>query len=268
MNDSVASSGCVCVCTERRAGWVHMQFKVRVQDLLSGAALEMFLSCCLSFLLSWRISSRSLASPSSPPPTVWEGWRWMDGMRERKKQKRTFLKNPHGEEGETTWNGAVQRWRDTWGKKGRKNKNERKQRLLGNVRDNGKNIDGRGMEARRGRGLSCTISKPTRQKTHSWQMSDFIMKMLIHILHSDSTGIWYWDGHSKIMYKTRACNADFSSHNICKWSVGEQTHNFTAYWSCQHGQGEKCCHHLCHSCSTFGTGIGTDNTACSTRKNN
>lgn len=42
-------------------------FKVRVQHLLSGAALEMFLSCCLSFLLSWRISSRSLASPSSPP---------------------------------------------------------------------------------------------------------------------------------------------------------------------------------------------------------
>lgn len=37
------------------------------QHLLSGAALEMFLSCCRSFLLSWRIMSRSLASLSSPP---------------------------------------------------------------------------------------------------------------------------------------------------------------------------------------------------------
>ncbi|KAF3849602.1 hypothetical protein F7725_019321 [Dissostichus mawsoni] len=40
---------------------------VPVLHLLSGAALEMFLSCCLSFLLSWRISSRSLTSLSSPP---------------------------------------------------------------------------------------------------------------------------------------------------------------------------------------------------------
>lgn len=38
-----------------------------VYYLLSGAALIMFLSCCLSLLLSWRISSRSLTSPSSPP---------------------------------------------------------------------------------------------------------------------------------------------------------------------------------------------------------
>lgn len=37
----------------------------------------MFLSCCLSLLLSWRISSRSLASLSSPPAT-WNGYRGKD----------------------------------------------------------------------------------------------------------------------------------------------------------------------------------------------
>lgn len=106
MNDSAASSESVwlCVCLYRGVGggggFTCGVFKVHVQHLLSGAALEMFLSCCLSFLLSWRISSRSLASPSSPPAAR-DGWRWMDvkrgkGGKETKRNKTTW-----GEEWET-----------------------------------------------------------------------------------------------------------------------------------------------------------------------
>lgn len=54
----------------------------------------------------------------------------------------------------------------------------------------------------------------------------------------------------------------FSTRNICKLSVGKQTHHFTAYWSCQRWQGEKCCHHLCHSRSRFGTGKAPTTDCC------
>lgn len=74
-----STCACVNVSVAKRGAdeFICTVFKMRVQHLLSGAALEMFLSCCLSLLLSWRISSRSLASPSSPPVT-WNGYRWKD----------------------------------------------------------------------------------------------------------------------------------------------------------------------------------------------
>lgn len=79
-------------------------FKVRVQHLLSGAALEMFLSCCRSFLLSWRISSRSLASPSSPPAT-WDGCRRTEGGERGKGVQR------HKNKTEMSWSGGY--WKIT-----------------------------------------------------------------------------------------------------------------------------------------------------------
>lgn len=56
----------------------------------------------------------------------------------------------------------------------------------------------------------------------------------------------------------------FPLKNIRELSVGKQEHHFTAYWSCQHWQTEKCCHDLCRSCSRFGSGDSTDNRVRST----
>lgn len=85
---------CVNVRTAKRGAdeFTWTVFKKHVRHLLSGAALEMFLSCCLSLLLSWRISSRSLASPSSPPVT-WNGYIWIDRKKEIGGSTKNYILN-------------------------------------------------------------------------------------------------------------------------------------------------------------------------------
>lgn len=89
-------STCACVTGAKAGGglgeFICTVLKMHVQHLLSGAALEMFLSCCRSLLLSWRISSRSLASPSSPPVT-WSGDRWIDSEEEIGAQRKNYISN-------------------------------------------------------------------------------------------------------------------------------------------------------------------------------
>lgn len=54
-----------CISQMEKPVWEHLNKLLFLTHLLSGAALERFLSCCLSLRRSCLISSLSLASPSS-----------------------------------------------------------------------------------------------------------------------------------------------------------------------------------------------------------
>lgn len=150
-------------------------------------------------------------------------------------------------------------------------------RQFGGWRDNGKNrwyMKGRNVRQpgrgfiHNGRGKmrrreTCQWSVILQKQKHSWQIWKFIKK----IVNSDFA-FWFNVMYPKSMHKNRPCNADFSSQNTCELSAGKQKHHFTAYWSCQHWQGEKCCLGFCHSCSRFGAGNSTDNSVCSIRSEN
>ena len=237
---------CVCVCVYTEVDeFTCSVFKVRVQHLLSGAALEMFLSCCLSFLLSWRISSRSLASPSSPP-AAWDERRWME---EKGRNKKGHLLEEIKPTREEEWKTDDVKWCKGEKKHG---DGEGKRWVVGDVRDKRNKIYGVGRGEMWSRRL--TVSKTAQQK-HIRQIFGSVFSCWFDVM--------YLNGHSEPMYNNKTCNIDFSTRNICKLSVGKQTHHFTAYWSCQRWQGEKCCHHLCHSRSRLGTGkeLMTDSAA-------